>query len=285
MQENFRSRAMSAVAVANARKSSRAASSIPTIELSIHQAINLVDAVASFEVIGPEDETEEPPILTKDDAVLEAAEVEAVLDNSDSLSTLIWATPTSPGERKRAALLSATFTKEGPNHKLGVGLAKTSNGKLVIASMQPEGLLSQSPFRVGDQLVSINSVSCHNMRKSEAARFLQSVTGSLTIVAQNDRGDSQLVESMIWKPKPNSKTGLAVVSTGYSRARVSNIRPDGLFEKSLLSRKDLILSVNNIPCQGLDSKEVADIVCGAKDYVSVVAERKYENAVVVAMAQ
>ena len=123
------------------------------------------------------------------------------------------------------------------------------------------------------------------MRVTKAARFLRKTVGTLTIIAQNDKdGDSRLVETMITKPGPESKIGLGVSSTGYSRARVTSINPNGLFVNSLLSRKDLILSINGIPCQALDSREVAEIIARAKHQVTIVAERKHESAVVVALA-
>lgn len=268
-------------------------SMIPTIELLSHQAIHLADA-DSFEVLGPswslEDFSSEH--AEEDDNNFQVLEVPMaaveIVETDPVESPLPCAAPAPTRQRKRAALLSATVVRNSPQEKLGLGLAMTSSsrgGKLIISSIKPSGLLSKSPFRIGDRLVSINNISCERMRKSEAATFLRNVTGTLTVVVQNESGDSQLVESMIWKPEPDSKTGLAVVSNGYSQARVSNIRPNGLFERSLLSRKDLILSVNHIPCHVLDSKEVADIVMRSQDSVTVVAERKYESAVVVAMAQ
>jgi len=269
---------------------------LPIIELSAQQAIHLLDST-SFERLGPSTSFEEisdhsdsdGSFVHNDDNILEVpmAAVELVKNHSDHDDPLIpvWAAPAPVEQQKRASLLSATIVRNSTSEKLGLGLAVTSRGVLLISSVKPGGLLSESPFRVGDRLVSINNVSCEYMRKSEAAQFLRNVVGTLTLVVQNDSGDSTLVESMIWKPNPDSKTGMAVVSNGYTRARVSNIRPNGLFERSLLSRKDLILSVNNIPCQFLDSKEVADIVMRAKDSVTVVAERKYESAVVVAMEQ
>lgn len=264
---------------------------IPTIELSNHQAIELANS-ASFEILGPpsslKDFTNSEDCDKKDDnTVLQVphSSVEIVTEILlESSLTLASPAPTRP--RKRASLLSATVVRNSPEEKLGLTLAISSRGgNIIIASVTPGGLLSRSPFRVGDRLVSINNISCEKKRKSEAVSMLRHATGTLTVVVEDESGDSQLVESMVWKPQPTSRTGLAVVNNGYGKVRVNNIRPNGLFERSLLSRTDLILSVNNISCDYLSSKEVADIIMGARDAVTVVAERKFENAVVVAMEQ
>lgn len=282
---------------------------LPTIELSAKQAIHLVDSnwfeilgpSTSFEEIGDHSDSSESTFMTsslaqKNDKsnILEVplAAVELVEDHSSSngdsdhssynTQQPVWAAPAPIEQPRRASLLSATVERKSTQEKLGLGLAMTPRGILLVSSIEPEGLLSKSPFRIGDRLVSINNVSCEHMPQSKAHQLLHDAMGILTVVAANDAGDSTLVESMVWKPFPDSKTGMAVVSDGYTRARVCHIRPNGLFERSLLSRKDLIRSVNNIPCRFLDSKEVADIVMRAKDRVTVVAERKFETAVVVA---
>lgn len=275
---------------------------LPTIELSATQAIHLVDTNSfeilgpstSFEEIGDRSESSESSFFSncaQNDNILEVplAAVELVEDHSTTsddgkpsyTQQPVWAAPAPIKQPRRASLLSATVMRKSIEEELGFGLAMTHRSTLVISNIQPEGLLSTSPFQAGDRLVSINNVSCENMPKIKAYELLHNI-GTLTVVAANDAGDSTLVESMIWKPSPDSKTGMAVVSDGYTRARVCNIRPNGLFERSLLNRKDLIRSVNNIPCRFLDSKEVADIVMRAKDSVTVVAERKFESAIVVA---
>ena len=287
---------------------------VPTIRLSLQEiltvvAVSLEDAKPSAldsETISTgttrttsgEDDADEPSLFCKDKSwqsrefsiqVPASAihPIQSTKDSNDADSTIpplvraLPSTETAVNARKRATLLSATVIKQSLNDKLGLGLLRR-DGALRISSIFPGGLLSEStPFHVGDRLISINQVNCQNMSKSQAANLLRSIAGTLTIVVHDEHGDSQLVESMICKPHPDSKLGLGIISSGYSRARLSSISPDGMFVDSLLSRKDLILSINDVSCQYLDSKEVADILVRAKDQVTIIAERKHESAIVI----
>ncbi|CAB9517702.1 expressed unknown protein [Seminavis robusta] len=190
-------------------------------------------------------------------------------------------------KRRRAAFLSATVMKPTTESKLGMGLKKGKDGSLQVSSLSnnPECLLSEAPFQTGDVLVSINNQSCTGMNLSAVGKLLKQTTGVLTVVVQNSTGDSTLVESMIRKPTPTSKTGLGVAHSAGQQIKVSSINPKGPFAESLLSRRDTILSVNDVPCECLmGAREAANIIVSAETSVTVVAQRQSDNAAVVAMA-
>ena len=191
-------------------------------------------------------------------------------------------------KQNRAALLSATVLKENRNDKVGLGLSNNCTDQcfhLTISSILPGGLLSESPFQVGDQLLSINNISCQDMRASVALQLLRNITGAMTIVVGNPFGDTQLVETMVSKPQKKSKTGLSIISNGYSQTCVYYIKPRSIIATSLLNRYDLILSINGISCQYLDSRESASIVAHADSRLTILAKRRSESAVVLAVGQ
>ncbi|CAB9517698.1 expressed unknown protein [Seminavis robusta] len=190
-------------------------------------------------------------------------------------------------KRRRAAFLSATVVKPSTESKLGMGLKKGKDGSLQVSSLSnnQECLLSEAPFQTGDVLVSINNQSCTGMNLSAVGKLLKQTTGVLTVVVQNSTGDPTLVESMIRKPTPTSKTGLGVAQAAGQQIKVSSINPKGPFAESLLSRRDTILSVNDVPCECLmGATEAANIIVSAETSVTVVAQRQSDNAAVVAMA-
>ncbi|CAB9517699.1 expressed unknown protein [Seminavis robusta] len=269
--------------------------SIPTIHLSPYHEIHLADALtleydskndtnaeqASDEAMSDSDNQN----VTTDSFRVPICDVRPV---KSSEARTHWAALATSMKRNRAFLLSATVHKETRNDKIGLCLSNNSKkgGRaLTISSIHEEGLFSHSPFQVGDRIVSINTLNCQEMRASVAARLLRTITGTFTVVVQNVKGDPTLVESMIYKPEPTSKTGLSVISNGYSRATIYDIHPHGIFADSILNRMDLIVSINEIPCHSLDSREAAAIVAQAEDRVTVIAERRHESAVVMAMAQ
>ena len=190
-------------------------------------------------------------------------------------------------KRQRAALLSASVFKESQETKLGMGIHRVG-GHLQVCSMktEPGFLLSESPFQVGDRLVRINNQSCKEMRTNDISALLKSTTGMLTIVVENPMGDPSLVESMIAKASPDSKTGLVItsnVSAERDRIKVSRVDPNSLFSESLLNRRDTILSIDDNQMENLDVMEAAQIIVKAKRTVTVAAERQAESAIVVSL--
>ena len=92
---------------------------IPTIELSCDQAIHAIDS-SSFEILGPSSSFEDlsseisSEESQNDSIVLEVpmAAVEPVEYDSTDSDPIIWAAPAPTEEFQRAALLSATITRE-----------------------------------------------------------------------------------------------------------------------------------------------------------------------------
>jgi len=194
---------------------------------------------------------------------------------------------TTRKRRRRAAYLSATVIKEAKDTKLGMGIAKV-RGVLQVTSLRPGCLLADAPFQKGDKLISVNHIPCAKKSVASVAALLKNTTGVLTVVVENQDKediDPELVESMILKTTPATRTGLGVAEDNTAQqVKISSINPKGLFSESLLSRRDRILSINNTPCDHLEPTDVAKLICSAETVVTIVARRKMDSAAVVALA-
>jgi C-terminal processing protease CtpA/Prc len=186
---------------------------------------------------------------------------------------------------RRAALVSATVIKATFSTSIGLVLEKVKGGGLSIVSISPKSLLSDTPLEVGDRLISFNNVDCTNKSAYRVSTMLQRTVGVLTIVAEHPEGDPNLVECMVTKTTPSAKTGLGIAQYIGQHIKVKRIDPDGVFATTLLGRQDRILSINGVHSDYiLNATEAAMIISNSEKIVTVVAERKHENAVVVALA-
>jgi hypothetical protein len=183
------------------------------------------------------------------------------------------ALPSPAFEPNRPKFLSVTVSKNSALvSSLGVVL---SNG-LRVESFENTGLLVNSPVRVGDKLFSINHRLCHNMSRRKVKRLVAKLSGSITFVFHNQKGDSSLVESTV--PNPG---GIELASTNENgELSVSSIDPSGIFASSLLNAGDNVLSVNGASCQQFGPSFVFDILNGNPTFATVLARISRRNALV-----
>jgi hypothetical protein len=188
---------------------------------------------------------------------------EAVIDLEAGTGELI-------GERVRPKYLSATFVKARPQSKIGVGIKQHQDGSLRISFIRESSLLSSSPLKVGDQILSINTKSCIGMTKAEAIRFLSEASGCVTLVALNPGGDPNHVETMVEKPSDDHPVGLAFRRSGPGTSLVvSKVTTDGLFAHSIVNVGDRVLAINQISCHSLGPHSAIDIVRNSTKQVTL----------------
>lgn len=216
----------------------------------------------------------------------------------------------------RPQFLSATVVRESKDQKFGIKFqcdshASSSNGsssnrrlfgrRLSKNKKEPQhnefpriskihkhsnGLLSQAPFCVGDQLISINKESCRGVAPTVFAARLADLSGVVTFVVQHPGGDASLAESFLRKPTPESKTGIGLVySRRQNRLRVKSVHYAGLMVEGLLQVEDRIVAINHVPCQHWDAKTAADQIALSPLWVSIVARRHRDAAVVLTVSE
>jgi PDZ domain len=203
---------------------------------------------------------------------------------------------TSPGQHRRAELLSATVIKNSPTDHVGLNLLRDevvvySINRDIVATDDDDddqynatggSLLRHCPFQPGDVILSINNKRTQNMDSQEAARMLREATGFITIVCRNPDGDPCMIETMITKANKNQRSGMGLKSSGNRDLRVSSINENGLFAQSLLNIGDRVLSINEFDVTELDARVACDIIREAPDRVTLVARTAHTTGVVVA---
>ena len=176
--------------------------------------------------------------------------------------------------------------RRGSQKKQHPNLVQNEFPRISEVHKNSNGLLSQAPFCVGDQLISINKESCRGMPPAVFAERLATLQGVITFVVQHPGGDSTLVESFLCKPTPTSKTGVGLVySPRHNRLRVKHVHFAGLMVEGLLQVEDRIVAINHIPCQHWDAQTAADQIALSPFWVSIVARRHRDAAVVLTVSE
>ena len=140
-------------------------------------------------------------------------------------------------------------------------------------------IVSETPIRVGDELISINGKSCRVIETGEqATRILNHLEGIVSVVVATGR-DGDCIESIIVKPKGwSSKTGVGL-QVVEGKLRVLKIDPKGLWVHSLLREGDYVLSINACPSGQLDGVGARTLITSSETYVTIVAKNNRETNV------
>ena len=180
----------------------------------------------------------------------------------------------------RAEFVSTTFLKPTANTFLGLQLDEKYD-KTIIA-IAPHGPVQESPLRVGDKLLSVNHKDISRMTSVEVCRLLKECTGSVTLVAHNVGGASDVVESMITKLRQDDVAGVGLILNHEGSMIIAFLNRGQDIVDSLLNAGDEILSINGVSCEHLTIAQARAIIQAAPKTVSIKAITLNETGVVVA---
>lgn len=183
----------------------------------------------------------------------------------------------------RAEFISATIMKRSVGDQLGMAIREGDGpGQLVISSLRGEGVLQNSPLRVGDTILSINGKNCTDMTQDTAATYLRQAEGTLTIVAHNSGANRSpnLIETMVEKPTPESTVGIGIGRNTRGNLEVSKVIASGLFAHSLLNVGDRVIAVNQVPCQRVEPSVAIGLIRAAPRYITIVTETQHSTGMV-----
>lgn len=181
----------------------------------------------------------------------------------------------------RAEFISATFVKSTADTFLGVKLGKGDD--TTIVAIARKGPIHESPLRVGDKLLSVNNKPCNGMTSVEVCKFMKELVGSVTLVAHNEGGASDVVESMMTKNSPDELLGVTLrTDPETTKISISYVCRSRDIVDSLLNIGDEVLSINNVSCEHLSLNEAKSIISAAPKTVSIKAITLRETGVVVA---
>jgi predicted metalloprotease with PDZ domain len=183
---------------------------------------------------------------------------------------------------ERPDLLSATVIK-GPKDDNDVGLLlATVNGRVTIAGFEQDGMFKAAPFEIGDQVMSVNTKSCHHMDAGGVASLIKNAENIVTVVVRAPNGHADWVSAMVRKQRPDSLVGVSLRKRGH-KVVISCIAEDGLFAHTLLNVGDTCLSINGIKITpNLDARASANLILNSQESVTIEAKTHRGTGVVVA---
>jgi len=145
--------------------------------------------------------------------------------------------------------LSVSIQKPNPNARVGVTMQMDSSKALRIMDIAPQSLLKDLPVAIGDEILSINGISCRNCKSAFACRIIQDAPHVVTIVVKRPFGDDgRVLHVAKVSDTTSTRLGLGLMERGDANVRVNLIKKHGLFQHAMMGVGDLVLSINDVPC-------------------------------------
>jgi hypothetical protein len=190
----------------------------------------------------------------------------------------------------RAARISVTVVKDESN-SYGLGLVQVPRKKnmVKIDALVNEGLISESPLRVGDILKTVNNKVVTEHRP--VMLQLMNIDGPVTITVETPtpHGNPAVVQAFCRKPTPETLLGISFSVTEHCTTqnelcgdlsgtqevtttkllKINTIESNGLLAHSALSPGDLVLAINGSPCKSPD--EAAALILESSFTVNILA--------------
>jgi hypothetical protein len=185
---------------------------------------------------------------------------------------------------KRAEFISVTFYKDAVASPIGVVLQHSPTTKQVrLHSIHPGTPAERSPLKPGDIILSVNSKNCSDLNGNEVGTLIRTAYGKLTIIAHNEDGDSNLVESMVAKPSliRNKKWGISLKNIN-NKIVIAKITSHGLLCDSLVNEGDELMLINETPCIQMSAMDAASMIRYSHNQVTLLTKTTRETAVVLA---
>ncbi|KAG7364309.1 PDZ domain containing protein [Nitzschia inconspicua] len=177
-------------------------------------------------------------------------------------------------ESMRPSQISVTVIKH-PTESYGLVLAQIPEDEkesVKIDQLIEEGLMHKTPLKVGDTLKTINSkkvTACDKVMED-----LVAMDGPITLVAETPKGNPCVVQAFCRKPSKESLVGIGfhLLEHGVHKLlHISYLSPDGLLAHSSLSKGDIVLAINDIPCAEKSPLEAAALILESASAVSILA--------------
>jgi hypothetical protein len=179
-------------------------------------------------------------------------------------------------EAMRASKISVTVVKnDGDSYGFALVEEQEDDNKLAsvkIDVLAEEGLLHQSPLKVGDKLVTINSKKVQNC--DQVKDDLLAIDGPVTLVVETPQGNPSVVHAFCQKPERKSLVGIGfhvLEHGGHKLLQINYLDSHGLLAHSLLSQGDLVLAINDIPCAEKSPEEAAALILESACNVTILA--------------
>lgn len=159
----------------------------------------------------------------------------------------------------------ASFSKDGTNTKVGVGL-KERYGGIVISSITDDSLMANKDVKVGHLLLGVNGTCCKGLTPKQAISLFKGLD-SITVLAQ----EIGLTSVIIYKETEKSKVGIGLKEVD-GHIIVSSLSPDGLFYDTAIKPGQRLVSVGKTDVQGKNKTEAISLIKKAVGSFTVVTD-------------
>lgn len=194
-----------------------------------------------------------------------SAEVAEILQEAEGrLIILAKKPPLAPG-----TLVTASFTKESADTKVGLKLGK-SNNVIVVAGIGENSLAAGTDLEPGMVVRSINNTDCSQLDVPGAANLLIEAEGILTILAEVPKGraggaGSSVIASLVTATAKKEKDVPAgvVIERSNGRLTVTEIVQEGALFGTGLRVGMEVVSINNVDVSVLSTASANELLKAA----------------------
>eukprot|EP00526_Cylindrotheca_closterium_P017177 CAMPEP_0113622500 /NCGR_PEP_ID=MMETSP0017_2-20120614/11532_1 /TAXON_ID=2856 /ORGANISM="Cylindrotheca closterium" /LENGTH=315 /DNA_ID=CAMNT_0000532337 /DNA_START=27 /DNA_END=974 /DNA_ORIENTATION=- /assembly_acc=CAM_ASM_000147 len=167
--------------------------------------------------------------------------------------------------------LTSGFTgvafKESKDQTVGIAFRQELPDHPVTISKNT-GLFANTDLKVGMEVESINGTVVDGLTRLKAISFIKEAEGKVTVVGKAVKGGAIAV---VFKESIGQKCGIAFKQdVPTDPVTISRIGEDGLFVKTDLKVGMQVMSVNNVPVEGLDKTQAIQFLKDAEGKVVVV---------------
>lgn len=167
---------------------------------------------------------------------------------------------------EKVGLVTVTATKETPESKIGIGL-KDMSGMVIVSSIAPDSIFTDSALKVGHKVLSINKMSVDGMDKHEAIKLFKTAESTITVMAE----DVGLVGATVMKPSTDTKVGIGIKEKDGD-LYVSSIYDSGLFTTTDLKEDMKLVSLNRKSVRGLSKNDAIQLIKETEGELTVIAQ-------------
>lgn len=187
---------------------------------------------------------------------------------------------TTSNKENKNQIFFASANKPDQFSDLGVTFSSRNDGQgrsyLCIESC--DGVFNSSPLALGDEVISINNVSCADKDRDFAQQIIEDSNDTIVIAfrPRTTAPGSNIAETTAIKPNTNFDVGLAFKTISHKENQsiiISSIDPHGLFAETSLSVGDELISINNISCIGENAEFAREVVNISRNRVTIVAKQ------------
>lgn len=181
--------------------------------------------------------------------------------------------------RIRPCYISVKVHKPTYDTKLGITFSVTDDDQLQISSVVSQGMLGKCSLAPGLRVLSIGHVRCIKWTAKRALEVVKATVGELLFVLHDPGGNTSYAMAMAYKSTPRSKIGISFKSSGQ-QIEIGDILPDGIFFDSVLNKEDVVISINNVPCERRTPSEAVAITQRIPESVIVLVKLFRSNCIV-----